>query len=151
MKADKADAKEVSKEAEYKETLQRLQAEFDNFRKRNEKEMAAFKEYASAEFVKKLLPVLDSFELALKNNTNPEQFRKGVEMIYAQLSTTLEDEGLRPIKAVGEVLDPFKHEVLLQETGPEGIIEELQRGYMFKAHVLRTSKVKVGTEHENRN
>ncbi len=136
--------------AEYKDSLQRLQAEFENFKKRIDKEKLQLKQFAVAEFVKCLLPVLDSFELALKaiGNSSDSKLVKGMEMIYAQFYSLLESEGLRPIKALGEKLDPYKHEVLLQEetqdSSKDGIIsEDFQRGYMFGDFVLRYSKVKV--------
>ncbi len=135
---------------EYRETLQRVQAEFENYKKRAEKEFAQRNEYASAALVRKILPVLDSFELAIKNcNSNPEKFKKGVELVYAQLYSALESEGLRAIKAVGEKFDPYKHEALMQEEAEEEkVLEELQKGYMFKEAVIRHSKVKVGKKRE---
>jgi molecular chaperone GrpE len=131
---------------EYKETIQRLQAEFENYKKRVEKDIANYKEYANAELVKRLLPVLDSFELAIKNiNSDGEKFKKGVELVYAQLYSALETEGLTPIKAVGEKFDPYKHEALMQQgSEEETVLEELQKGYMFKGAVIRHSKVKLG-------
>ena len=144
--------------ADYKDSLQRLQAEFENYKKRVEKENIQFRQYASAGFVKNLLPVLDSFELALKSISsngkedeksaaNPKLV-KGFEMIYGQFYSALESQGLKPIKALGERLDPYKHEVLMQgatddEKKDGMIVEEFQRGYMFNDAVLRYSKVKV--------
>lgn len=127
-------------------TLQRLAAEFDNYKKRTDKEKADYKTYLVKDFVEKLLPIIDSFELALKDTKSPEQFKKGVEMIYSQLYTMLEKEGLKPIDALGEKLDPYKHEALLHEKSSkpdDTIIEELSKGYMLKDAVVRTSKVKI--------
>jgi len=128
-------------------TLQRLQAEFENYKKRVDKENALFKEYVAAEFAKKVLPVLDSFESALKNSADAEKFRKGVELIYCQLFSSLEEMGLRKIDCVSKKFDPYKHEVLMVDDCPEHkdeiIMEEFQKGYMFKDNVLRHSKVKV--------
>jgi molecular chaperone GrpE len=97
-----------------------------------------------------LLPIVDSFEIALKNTENREKFVDGVNLIYTQLYSMLESQGLRPIKAVGEKFDPYKHEVLIKEGSdkPDGtVLDEMQKGYMFKDRVLRFSKVKV-SEHK---
>ena len=131
---------------ELTDTLKRLQAEFENYKKRVDKEKEEFTKYSAALTVGKLLPVLDSFEIALKSTNDKEKFVQGIKMIHAQLISTLESIGLRPIKADGEQFDPYKHEVLLKEESdkPEGtILEELQRGYMFQDRVLRFSKVKI--------
>lgn len=129
-----------------KDTLQRLQAEFENYKKRTEKECVDFRKYSNAKLITKMLPILDSFELALKNSQQPEQFRKGIELIYSQFFQTLEDEGLRKIEALKKRFDPYKHEVLLTEESEEDentILEELQRGYMLNEEVLRHTKVKI--------
>ena len=139
---------------DYKESLQRLQAEFENYKKRVDKEKAQFRQFAAAEVVKSFLPVLDSFELALKSITGSStaaadtKVVKGMELIYGQFYSALESQGLRPIKAVGERLDPYRHEVLMQEptadVTKDGIVtEEFQKGYMLNDIVLRYSKVKV--------
>jgi len=156
---EKKHKKEAKKKPDEKEqireltdSLQRLQAEFENYKKRIENESQQFLKYAKAELICKLLPILDSFELALRNNESHEKFLKGMEMIYAQFHSILEAEGLRPIKADGK-LDPFKHEVLMsEETDKEEdiILEELQKGYMLNDKVLRHSKVKVSKKKEGK-
>ena len=131
---------------ELTDTLKRLQAEFENYKKRIEKEKTEFVRYAHADIVANMLPILDSFEIALKNTTDNEKFVEGMKMIYAQIYSALEAEGLRPISATGEKFDPYRHEVLLKEESdkPEGtILEEFQKGYMLNDKVLRFSKVKV--------
>lgn len=141
----KKDVKE-EKVNELTDSLQRLQAEFENYKKRVEKEKGEFVKYAKSDLIGKILPILDSFELALKNTADKDKFVKGVELIFAQLFSMLESEGLRQIKAVGEKFDPYKHEVLMkQESDKEDdfILEELQKGYMLNDKVLRHSKVKV--------
>lgn len=143
--------------ADYKELLQRLQAEFENYRKRAAKELAESKERANAETLAKILPVLDSFEIALKN-TNTEsrtQFAEGIRMIHSQLCTTLEGLGLKAIKAEGQMFDPYLHEALMVENVENReldnkVLEELQKGYMLKEAVIRHSKVKIGKFAENR-
>ena len=139
----------LEKDKEIKElidNLKRLQAEFENYKKRVKKDTEALKNYERVELVKSLLPVLDSFELAIKNSRNLEHFKKGVELIYAQLHTILENIGLREIKTIGEKFNPEVHEALLLEESDKEkgiIIEELQKGYTLNNIVLRTAKVKV--------
>ncbi|MEK6984442.1 MAG: nucleotide exchange factor GrpE [Nanoarchaeota archaeon] len=128
------------------DTLKRLQAEFENFKKWNTKEKSEFVKYAHADIIANMLPVLDSFEIALKNTSDKEKFVEGIKMIYAQIHSILEAEGLRPIKAIGEKFDPYRHEVLMKQdsNNPEDVVlEEFQKGYMLNDKVLRHSKVKV--------
>jgi molecular chaperone GrpE len=130
------------------DSLQHLQADFENYKKRACKDNEHMSKFASAKLVDKLLSIVDSFELALRDTENNEQFSKGIELIFAQLFSTLESEGLRPIKCIGEKFDPYKHEVMLK--GPSDkdediVIEEMQKGYMINDKVLRHSKVKVST------
>ena len=131
---------------ELTETLKRLQAEFENYRKRVDKEKTEFVKYAHAEVVAKMLPILDSFEIALKNTSDKDKFIDGMKMIYAQFISALQSEGLKPIKTDGEKFDPYRHEVLMKEESekPEDtILEEFQKGYMLNDRVLRHSKVKI--------
>jgi molecular chaperone GrpE len=133
------------------DTLQRLQAEFENHAKRADNEKKEIRQYAEAGLIKKLLPVLDSFELALKSgqccSKEDEKIVKGMEMIYSQLSQLLKNDGLRQIDSVGKKFDPYYHEVLMvEEDGKRDddiVVEELQKGYMFNGKVLRYSKVKI--------
>ena len=144
--------------SDYKECLQRLQAEFENYKKRVEKEKVQFRQFAAADAIKSLLPVLDSFELALKSMSASVsgngsvaanvKIVRGLELIYGQFYSALESQGLKPIRAVGEKLDPYRHEVLMQETTSDEkkdgtIVEEFQKGYLLSDAVLRYSKVKV--------
>ena len=143
---EKLDPKE-EKIAELTIDLQRLQAEFENYKKRNEKECSYFREFANAAIIEKLLTILDSFEMALKNTSNQKEFIKGVELIYSQFFSLLKSEGLEPIDAkLGSNFNPHEHEVLLSETSDmdeDTILEELQKGYKLKSKILRHSKVKV--------
>jgi len=130
---------------ELTESLQRLQAEFENYKKYIEKDKALFLKYSKADMIEKLLPILDSFELSLKHTSNKEEFVKGIELIYSQLHSLLEKEGLKKIQA-NDKLNPHLHEVLLKEESDkeeDTILEELQSGYMLGDKVLRCSKVKV--------
>jgi len=131
---------------EYKELLQRVQADFENYKKRCEKAALENKAYSNSELIAKLLPVLDSFDSALKNTDSSQNFAEGVKGIYAQLLAILEGYGLRKIYSVGKQFDPYLHEVLLiSESDKDNIIlEELQKGYMIKEAVIRHSKVKIG-------
>lgn len=128
--------------------LARLQAEFENARKRSAKEQQDFREYAVMDAVKSLLPILDSFERALQT-AGPEasDFRGGVELIYKQLQDALVKQGLRPIPAKGEPFDPHLHQAIemvdTTEAEDHQVLEELQRGYKLKDRLLRPSMVKV--------
>ncbi len=131
---------------ELTDSLQRLQAEFENYKKRVDKEKQQAIAYSKADVIVKLLPILDSIELALKNTGDKEEFVKGIEIIFAQFYSALKSEGLKPIECLGRCFDPYKHEVLMkQESDKEDdiILEELQKGYMLNEMVLRPSKVKV--------
>ena len=139
-------AEKNQKIEELTDTLKRLQAEFENHKKRTEKENLEFMKYAQGELMLKLLPALDTFEIALKNTKDHEKFAKGIEMIYAQIYSALESFGLRPIKAAGEKFNPFKHDVLMKEEcsrDEDIVLDELQKGYMLHDRVLRHSKVKI--------
>ena len=131
---------------ELTDTLKRLQAEFENYKKRADREKTEFTKYANAAIISEILPVIDSFELALKHSDEKEKFVDGTKMIYAQIYSVLESEGLKQIETEGEKFDPYRHEVLMKEESdkPEGtILEEFQKGYMLNDKVLRFSKVKV--------
>src|SRR3984885_430205 len=128
--------------------LARLQAEFENARKRTAREQQDFREYAIADAIKALLPSLDSFERALQTSARDKsEFRSGVELIYKQLQDALQKLGLRAIPAKGEPFDPHLHEAIemveTSDSDDHQIIEELQRGYKLKDRLLRPSMVKV--------
>jgi molecular chaperone GrpE len=128
--------------------LARLQAEFENARKRTAREQQDFREYAVADAVKALLPTLDSFERALQTGAaEKSEFRGGVELIYKQLQDALQKLGVRAIPAKGEPFDPHLHEAIemieTTDAPDHQILEELQRGYKLKDRLLRPSMVKV--------
>jgi molecular chaperone GrpE len=127
--------------------LARAQAEFENARRRASKEQLDFREYASADAVKSLLPVIDSFERALQVNAEPGDFRSGVELIYKQLQDALAKLGARAIPAKGEPFDPRYHEAIemveTSDAADHEVLEELKRGYKFKERLLRPAMVKV--------
>ncbi|MBI2136258.1 nucleotide exchange factor GrpE [Candidatus Woesearchaeota archaeon] len=129
--------------------LQRVQADFENYKKRCHKDYENITKNACRNLIANLLPILDSFQLALKNTNNQENFIKGIELIYSQFYSALEQQGLKKIEAIGKKFDPYKHEVLLQEKSEkeeETVLEELQTGYMLGDTVLRYTKVKVATK-----
>lgn len=137
---------------ELQNRLLRLQADFDNFRRRTRMEKEEFANYASQKLVEKLLPLVDNFERALaasQGNKDFDAFLKGIDMIYRQMAQVLEQEGLKPIEALGRPFNPEYHQaVMVEQSGDheEGIvIEELQKGYMFKDKVIRPSMVKVSS------
>jgi len=128
--------------------LARLQAEFENARKRTAREQQDFRDYALADAIKTLLPILDSFERALQTSSaEKSEFRGGIELIYKQLQDALLKLGLRPIPAKGEPFDPRLHEAIemvdTTDAPDHQILEELQRGYKLKDRLLRPSMVKV--------
>lgn len=134
--------KVVSKEAEYLESLQRLQAEFENYQKRTQKEKHEAMLNLNASLITELIEVLDNFELSLKYNED-----KGVNIIYGEFKKILEKQGLKEISADGK-FNPEYHEAVLQEEGPEEgkIVEILQKGYMLNDKLLKATKVKITTE-----
>lgn len=135
--------------AEYLEHLQRLKAEFENYRKRVLKEQTRAVDLASEGLVARLLEVLDEFELALvaaEQKPDLDKFLRGVEMVYAKLFDILRGEGLERIEAEGKPFDPERHEALFQSGEADGephVAEVLRTGYSLKGRVLRPAGVKV--------
>lgn len=151
LEADLARLSQTESERdEYLDTLRRVQAEFENYRKRVIKEQTALVDRATSGLVEQLLPVLDSFELALKNldsagSDEIESVRKGLELVYAELLGVLEKAGLSRIEAEGKPFDPNVHEAVMQEDGDgEPVVTDVLRtGYTLKGRVLRPAMVKV--------
>lgn len=153
---DMKDNSELSKlQAELEEQQQRVlrtQADFDNFRRRTQKEKEDLAKYASSLLITELLPVIDNFERALSTGTdNPEvsSYAKGVEMIFRQLEGVLKAEGLEEMNSVGQPFNPEFHQAIMQvesDEYEEGIVvEEVQKGYKLKDRVLRPAMVKVSS------
>ncbi|MGB7531769.1 MAG: nucleotide exchange factor GrpE [Halobacteriota archaeon] len=147
----KKELEEKTKLAEdYLSQLKYLQADFENYKKMVAREREMYEMCATEELTKSLLPIIDNLEIAIasaKQNEDISSFVEGIELIYKDLMSILGEEGLKPIKAVGEKFDPYKHEVImtvidngLQE---DTILEELEKGYMLGSKLLRTAKVKV--------
>ena len=145
-KKDKKD----EKIEELTDRLTRQMAEFDNFRKRTDKEKSQMYEIGAKDIIEKILPVVDNFERGIaavpeEEKSNP--FAEGMEKIYKQLMTTLEEIGVKPIEAVGQEFDPDFHNAVMhvedEEVGENIITEEFQKGYLYRDSVVRHSMVKV--------
>jgi molecular chaperone GrpE len=132
--------------------LARMQAEFENARRRASKEQQDYRDYATMDAIKSLLPALDSFQRAMQVQSDPGDFRGGVELIYKQLQDALAKMGVNAIPAKGEPFDPRFHEAIeMVETADAAdheVLEELQRGYKFKDRLLRPAMVKVASNPE---
>ncbi len=145
-KLKEVELKLIDSEAKVKELthlIKHVQADFENFKKRKDAEFVEYRDFAQAELIAKLLPVLDSFELALKSKAN----KQGMEMIFAQLVSIFEGAGLEEIN--NSSFDPRLHEALLSEPSdkPNGtVIEVFQKGYKLKGRVIRPARVKVAKQ-----
>jgi len=135
---------------ELRDTLLRRQAEFDNFRKRTERERVEQSQYASMEVVGDFLPILDDFERALTADSTSPEYAKGIQMIYQRMVESMKKTGLEPIGTVGKPFDPHLHQAIERvETGEapdHTVIGEFQRGYHFKGKLLRPSMVRVAVQ-----
>jgi molecular chaperone GrpE len=127
--------------------LARLQAEFENARKRAERERVDYRDYATGNVVEQFLPVVDNFELALKSNGTAEQLRHGVELIVKQMEEILRQLQVNPIPTVGEAFDPRIHEALgsveRSDLPDQHVAEEIRRGYRLRERLLRPAMVRV--------
>lgn len=145
---------DAAKAGEYWERILRLQAEFDNAKKRMDKEKFEFIKYANEDIILELLGILDDLERSLEaaqdQHEDPRAFLKGIEMILAHLYEMLKKKGVKPIESKGKKFDPHLHEALMQEESEKldehTITEEFQKGYTLEDRVIRTSKVKVATK-----
>jgi molecular chaperone GrpE len=147
--SSKKDAKDEKIE-ELQDRLKRQMAEFDNFRKRTEKEKSAMYEIGARDIIEKILPVLDNFERGLAAMPEEEKgssFAEGVAMIYKQFVKTLEDAGVEAIEAKGQTFDPNLHNAVMhiedENLGENVIAQELQKGYKYRGTVVRHSMVQV--------
>jgi molecular chaperone GrpE len=138
-----------SERDEYYDRLLRKTAEFDNYRKRVERERSVLAQQIAGDVLEDLLPVVDDFDRALRVDAGPEAgtYRKGVELIYKQLQDVLARRGVKPVDAVGREFDPQFHQAITYESAPghpDGeVIEEVRRGYMLGDRLLRPAMVKV--------
>lgn len=133
--------------AEYIAQLQRMQADFENYKKHIAQQQTKTIEYANEGLILKILDVYQDFERALESCKSEKDLREGLELIYNKLKTTLEKEGLSEIPAEGEKFDPFKHDALMAENHEDFengmVIDELAKGYTLKDKVIKYSMVKV--------
>ncbi len=150
---------------ELTDLLKRTQANFENYRKQNERRMLEMQEMAAREVILQLLPIVDTLEMALKSTSDPKnasvsasppasppapphqgELRKGMELLYQQLQQLLADQGVTVIEASGKLFDPYQHEAILKEHSLQPvqiILEEYQKGYLLHRKVLRHARVKV--------
>ncbi len=148
-KKDKKDKKDEKIE-ELTDRLKRQMAEFDNFRKRSEREKSQMYEIGAKDVIEKILPIVDNFERGLgqvSEDQKDDPFLQGMEMIYKQLMTTLDSLGVKPIEAVGKEFDPNFHNAVMHvendEVGENIVVAEFQKGYMYRDSVVRHSMVQV--------
>ncbi len=138
-------------EQELKEDLLRLQAEFDNFQKRMQREQEVFRKHATEGLIRELLPVMDNFAITISNNKEENEFSKGVELTFAQLAEILQGQGLEKIEAEGKKFNPQEHEALMTKESdkePNTVIEVMQDGYTINNKIIRHAKVIISKKEE---
>jgi len=132
---------------EYLDQLKRLQADFENYRKRVEKEFEEIKQQGKINIIYELLQIIDNFELAFNNEQSESEFKKGIELIYAQLKELLNNNQVSEFESLGQIFDPNFHQAIMSANDPEKnnneIIEVFQKGYKINDQILRHAKVKV--------
>ncbi len=137
----------ATEKAELQDLFLRRQAEFENYRRRVDREKSEFVQYASSEAVSAMLPVLDDFERAFKQETTDAEYQRGMELIYQRFLDALKKLGLEPITSVGQAFDPYIHQAIERvetaEAEDQTVLEEFQRGYNFKGRLLRPAMVRV--------
>src|ERR1700736_2408535 len=140
----------IEEKKELQDLLLRRQAEFENFRRRVDREKADVSEYANTETIRAILPVVDDLERALKVESADKEYVRGMELIYQRLTDTLKKLGLEPIETTGQKFDPHVHHAVeMVETADRedhAILEEYQRGYNFRGKLLRPAMVKVAVQ-----
>ena len=155
-KAQKLIDQEKTRGEDYLTQLKYLQADFENYRKRVDREIRDIEDFSTSSLIRKLLPVLDDLELAMSTIEKSEESKgllEGVAMVQKNLSAVLQSEGLRAIDAVGKPFDPELHEAVERVDGTEGtrdmVVGEIRRGYTLKDKVLRPSMVRVESAVKN--
>lgn len=140
----------AAEKADLQDRLLRGRAEFDNARRRFERERSDFLQFAAMDLIREILPVLDDFERALKVETTDREYSRGVELIYQRLYETLKKQGLEPIECVGKPFDPNLHQAVervpTEDAEDQTILGEFQRGYNFKGKLLRPAMVRVAVK-----
>ena len=147
LEKDKKPSKEELKIAELTDKVKRQMAEFENFRKRSEREKGEMFDAGAVNIIGKILPILDNFERGLSQAPEGDPFADGMEKVYRQFTTTLTEIGVTPIEATGKTFDPNFHNAVMHvdddQYGESEVVEELQKGYMYHDKVVRHSMVKV--------
>jgi len=151
---EKALEEEKRKSEDYLTRLKYLQAEFENFRKRVDREIQEVEEFSSSSLARRLLPVMDELDLAVRSaESSKSPLTEGLRMVRKNLNATLEAEGIRRIEALGKPFDPALHEAVEKvqgkRNGEDLVIEEIRKGYTFKGRILRPSMVKVESGEKN--
>ncbi|MFN7992357.1 MAG: nucleotide exchange factor GrpE [Bryobacteraceae bacterium] len=140
----------LSEKSELKDRLLRSLADFDNFRRRAERDRSEYTQFAAMEIVRDLLPIIDDFRRAMKVETPDREYAKGIELIYQRLFETLKKAGLEPIEAAGKPFDPNLHQAVdrlqTDDVDDQTVLEEYQSGYNFKGKLLRPAMVKVAVK-----
>ena len=140
----------AAERADLKDRLLRALADFDNFRRRAERDRSEYVQFAAMEMVRDLIPILDDFRRAVKVETADKEYAKGIELIDQRLFETLKKAGLEPIEAAGKRFDPNLHQavdrVQSKELPDQTVLEEYQSGYNFKGKLLRPAMVKVAVK-----
>jgi len=140
----------VAEKADLKDRLLRALADFDNFRRRSDRDRSEYIQFAAMEIVRDLLPILDDFRRAMKVETADKEYAKGIGLIEQRLFETLRKAGLEPIEAAGKPFDPNLHQavdrVQTEEVADQTVLEEYQSGYNFKGKLLRPAMVKVAVK-----
>ena len=148
--ADAAVPEGAERSEEYRQSLIRLKADFDNYRRRTAQDQARWSEAAVGAFVVQLLPVVDNLERAAAAGGDGEAVRRGVELTLRQLAAVLADAGVTPLEAVGQPFDPALHEAVARGpaagSAPGSVAEEYRKGYLLKGQVLRPAMVRVAEE-----
>ena len=137
----------LADKAELTDRLLRRQADFENYRKRAERDRSDFLQFAGMEFVRQMLPILDDFERALQTEAADRAYATGIELIYTRLFEALKKMGLEPMDTVGQTFDPNRHQAVERvessEAEDQSIVGEFQKGYNFKGRLLRPAMVRV--------
>lgn len=140
----------AAEKADLQDRVLRARAEFDNARRRFERERSDYLQFAAMDLVKDILPVLDDFERALKVETADASYAKGIELIYQRLAETLKKMGLEAIDTAGKQFDPNIHQAVervpTEEAEDQSVVGEFQRGYNFKGKLLRPAMVRVAVK-----
>jgi molecular chaperone GrpE len=140
----------AAEKADLLDRLLRRQAEFDNFRRRTDRERSEFLQFAGMELARELLPIVDDFERALKVESSDKDYVRGIELIYQRLSEILKRMGVEPLEAAGRPFDPNVHQAVDRMETPDvedqTVLEEYQKGYNFKGKLLRPAMVKVAVK-----